>query len=147
MGKWTHDLAKLDPVQTRKRLADLIFECNYVADGLEIPQGEGLRDHVTITKLKLEKVAKAEIERLAGMLAEYRSGPPVAEPPKAADPAPAPAKPKVTPPYDAFAAARARADAKAAAEAEPAPASAAPTRPQMPVRGARLPRLLPGRPA
>jgi hypothetical protein len=144
--KWTHDLKGLDPVQTRKRLADLIFECHYVADGLEIPQGEGLRDHVTITKLRLEKVAKEEITRLSGMLAEYRSRPPVAEPPKAADPAPA-TPPRVTPPYDAFAAARARADAKAAAEAEPAPASVAPTRPQMPARGARLPRLTPGRPA
>ncbi|MFC6050537.1 hypothetical protein ACFPYM_22130, partial [Methylobacterium hispanicum] len=101
--KWTHDLKALDAIQTRKRLADLIFECHYVAAGLEIPQGEGLRDHVTITKLKLERVAKEEITRLSGMLAEYRSGPPVAEPPKAADPAPAP---KVVPPYDAYAAAR-----------------------------------------
>ncbi|KTS41796.1 hypothetical protein NS228_05295 [Methylobacterium indicum] len=146
MDKWTAGLKDLDPVQTRKRLADLIFECNHVADGLERAQGEGLRDHVSTTRLRLEQVAKGEITRLSGMLAEYRSGPPAAEPPKAADPAPAPAKPKVTPPYDAFAAARARADAKAAAEAWSAPTSA-PTRPQMPVRGARLPRLTPGRPA
>jgi len=115
--KWTHDLKALDAIQTRKRLADLIFECHYVAAGLEIPQGEGLRDHVTITKLKLERVAKEEITRLSGMLAEYRSGPPVAEPPKAA------------------------------AEAEPTTARAVPPRPQMPVRGMRLPPRTPGRPA
>lgn len=134
--KWTHDLKGLDPVQTRKRLADLIFECHYVADGLEIPQGEGLRDHVSITKLRLEKVAKEEITRLSGMLAEYRSGPPTAPPP-----------------YDPYAAARERAAAKVAAAAEdvpatePEPAPAEQTRPTLPVRGARLPRLMPGRPA
>ncbi len=131
--KWTHGLRGLDPVQTRKRLADLIFECHYVADGLEIAQGEGLRDHVTITKLRLEKVAKEEITRLSGMLAEYRSGPPP-EPP----------------PYDPYAAARERAGAKAAEAVpatEPEPAPAAPSRPTLPVRGARLPRLTPGRPA
>ncbi|MEE7456781.1 hypothetical protein MPAR168_00765 [Methylorubrum populi] len=138
--KWTAGLKDLDPIQTRKRLADLIFECHYVADGLERLQGEGLREHVAITKLKLEKVAKEEITRLSGFLAEYRSGPP-------AEHAPA-AHPVVTPPYDAYAAARARAEAKAAAaEAEPVPTPAAPTRPQMPIRGARLPRLTPGRPA
>nr|WP_137830197.1 hypothetical protein [Methylobacterium sp. L1A1] len=141
--RWTDGLRDLDPVQTRKLLADLIFECHHVADGLERLQGEGLRDHVSITRLKLEKVAKEEITRLSRMLAKYKSRPPVAEPPKAADPA----TPRVTPPYDAYAAARARAEAKAAAEAEPAPAPAAPTRPQMPVRGMRLPKLLPGRPA
>lgn len=144
--KWTDGLRDLDPVATRKRLADLIFECGHVANGLERAQGDGLRDHVSITRLRLEQVAKGEIERLSGFLAEYRSGPP-----KAADPAPAP---KVVPPYDAYAAARARAEAKAAAGedapepvTEPAPAPVAPSRPQLPVRGARLPRLLPGRPA
>lgn len=141
--RWTDGLRDLDPVATRKRLADLIWECNSVAGGLERLQGEGLRDHVSITKLRLEKVAKEEITRLSGFLAEYRSGPPAG-----AGSAAAAAHPVVTPPYDAFAAARARAEAKAAAaEAEPVPTPAAPTRPQMPVRGMRLPKLLPGRPS
>lgn len=142
VDEWARDLARLDPVQTRKRLADLIWECNSVAGGLERLQGEGLRDHVSITKLRLEKVAKEEITRLSGFLAEYRSGPPAG-----AGSAAAAAHPIVTPPYDAFAAARARAEAKAAGEAKPAPTPAAPTRPQMPERGARLPRLIPGRPS
>lgn len=143
--EWTDGLRDLDPVQTRKRLADLIFECGHVADGLERAQGEALRDHVSITRLRLEQVAKSEITRLSGFLAEYRSGPPAG----AGSAAPA-GHPVVTPPYDAFAAARARAEAKAkaaAAEAEPTTAPAVPPRPQMPVRGARLPRLTPGRPS
>lgn len=136
--KWTSGLRELDARQTRQRLAMLMDECRFVSQGLEIAQGEGLRDQVTSTELALLRAAKGEIERLAGMLAEFKSGPP---------PAPAP--------YDAFAAARARAEAKAAAAVEDAPqpvtepaaAPVAPSRPQMPVRGARLPRLLPGRPA
>ena len=151
MDKWTHGLKALDGRQTRERLAALMKECAFVAVGLEFYQGQGLRDQVASTQLTLERAAKAEIERLAGQLAEYRSGPP-----KAADPAPAP-PPLVTPPYDAYAAARARAEAKVAAagedvpaaepEASPEPVPAAPPRPVLPVRGARLPRLLPGRPA
>ncbi|GJE74328.1 hypothetical protein [Methylorubrum suomiense] len=135
--KWTSGLRELDARQTRQRLAMLMDECRFVSQGLEIAQGEGLRDQVTSTELALLRAAKGEIERLAGMLAEFKSGPP---------PAPAP--------YDAFAAARARAEAKAASgedapapATEPAPAPVAPSRQQMPVRGARLPRLLPGRPA
>lgn len=142
MDKWTHDLARLDARQTRERLARLFYECRYVADGLEIAQGEGLRDQVTSTELALLRAAKGEITRLAGMLTEYRSGPP----PAAA-------------PYDPYAAARARAEERVAAAgedvpvaepapAEPAPAApVAPPRPVLPVRGARLPRLAPGRPS
>lgn len=141
MDKWTNGLKGLDARNTRERLARLMDECRMVSVGLEFYQGQGLRNQIASTQLTLERVAKAEIERLAGQLAEYRSGPP-----KAAEPEPAPQSP-VTPPYDAYAAARARAEAKAAAEAEPAPAPVAPSRPQMPVRGARLPKLLPGRPA
>lgn len=142
MDKWTNGLKTLDARNTRERLARLIDECRMVSVGLEQLQGEGLRDQIAKTQLTLEKVAKSEIERLAAMLAEYRSGPPAA----AAEPAPA-AHPVVTPPYDAFAAARARAEAKAAAEAEPTTAPAVPPRPQMPRRGMRLPKLLPGRPS
>ncbi len=133
MDKWTHDLKDLDARQTRERLSRLMDECRFVSQGLEFFQGQGLRDQVASTQFTLERAAKAEIERLAGMLAEYRSGPP-----------PAP------PPYDPYAAARERAAAKAAEDvpaAEPEPAPAASTRPTLPVRGARLPRLLPGRPS
>ncbi|QRE76800.1 hypothetical protein [Methylobacterium aquaticum] len=136
MDKWTHGLAALDARQTRERLSRLMDECRFVAVGLEFYQGQGLRDQVASTQLTLERAAKAEIERLAGMLAEYRSGPPP-EPP----------------PYDPYAAARERAEAKAAEVAEdvlatePESAPSAPSRPTLPVRGARLPRLTPGRPA
>jgi hypothetical protein len=133
VDKWTHDLKDLDARQTRERLSRLMDECRFVSQGLEFFQGQGLRDQVASTQFTLERAAKAEIERLAGMLAEYRSGPP-----------PAP------PPYDPYAAARERAAAKAAEDvpaAEPEPAPAASTRPTLPVRGARLPRLLPGRPS
>ncbi|MET7242881.1 hypothetical protein ABZT49_05890 [Methylobacterium sp. EM32] len=133
MDKWTAGLKDLDPVQTRKRLADLLAECRFVSQGLEFYQGQGLRDQASQTERNLLKAAKGEIERLSALLAEYRSGPP-----------PAP------PPYDPYAAARERAAAKAAEDlpaAEPEPAPAASTRPTLPVRGARLPRILPGRPA
>lgn len=150
MDKWTNGLAALDARQTRERLTRLLDECKFVSVGLELYQGQGLRDQAAQTERAILRTVKGEIERLAGMLAEYKSGPPVEEPVQAPEPEPTPAPPvtpNVTPPYDAFAAARARAEAKAAGEAEPTTAPAVPPRPQLPVRGARLPKLLPGRPA
>ncbi|BAQ47662.1 hypothetical protein [Methylobacterium aquaticum] len=140
--KWTHGLRDLDARQTRQRLAALMDECRFAADGLEHFQRQGLREQVAATELALLRVAKSEIERLAEKLVEYRTPFEPAPPPKI---------------YDPYAAARERAAAKAAAEAAPAPqpepvpvpepAPVAP-RPVLPPRpGMKLPRLNPGRPA
>ncbi|TGD95239.1 hypothetical protein [Methylobacterium nonmethylotrophicum] len=143
--KWTSGLRDLDARQTRQRLAALMAECRFAADGLEHFQRQGLREQVAATELALLRVAKAEIERLAEKLAEYR---------QPFEPAPPPTY------YDPYAAARARAEAKAkeAAEAtpepqpEPAPVSepapVTPPRPVLPPRpGMRLPPMMPRRSA
>ena len=138
--KWTLGLKELDARQTRQRLHALIEECRFAAVGLEMLQGQGLRDQIAITENELLRTAKAEIERLAGKLAEYRSGPP-----------PEPVR------YCAHRAAAERYRAREAAEAAAAETAAAPdpepvaetappaARPVPPVRGMRLPPLAPKR--
>lgn len=141
--KWTLGLKDLDARQTRQRLHALIEECRFVAVGLEMLQGQGLRDQIAITESELLRTAKAEIDRLAGKLAEYRSGPLPAP-----EPAPYCAHRAAAERYRAREAAEAAAAAETDAAPEPEPvAETAPpaARPVPPVRGMRLPPLAPRR--